>query len=143
MKNMTRGEGTIPNPVEFRFEKLEVWREARSLALQIYRITEKFPVEEKYGLVGQLRRASVSIASNIAEGSSRNSDKDFAHFLEMSYGSLMEVITQLILAHDIGYLDEPELDQMKNNGAKLAAKLVALNRSLSVSKRKAVGHNNS
>ncbi len=124
----------------FRFEKLEVWRLARSIVSQVYKTTENFPSDERFGLTAQVRRAAVSVVSNIAEGSGRNSDTDFAHFLELSYGSLMEVVTQLVVACDLGYLKEPDLDDFKQICSELASKLVALNRSLSVSKRKTVGY---
>ena len=84
-------------PTTFRFEKLEVWQQARKLNRKIYECTRLFPEEERYALVSQIRRSSVSVASNIAEGSGRNSDADFSRFLEISYGSLMEVISQLYL----------------------------------------------
>jgi len=69
---------------EFRFEKLEVWHLARHLNRVVYRATNDFPKHEQFGLTSQLRRASVSVSSNIAEGSGRNSDTDFAHFLEIA-----------------------------------------------------------
>ena len=125
--------------VGFRFEKLDVWKLARNLVSHIYNVTGKFPDDERFGLTSQLRRAAVSVVSNIAEGSGRNSDTDFAHFLEMSYGSLMEVVTQLVVAFDLGYIGEDELNKLRQNSSEIAAKLGALNRSLSVSKRKAVG----
>ena len=75
----------------FRFENLEVWPEARALNRKVYGLTRKFPSEEQFGLTSQMRRASVSVSSNRAEGSGRNSDKDFGHFLEQAYGSLMEL----------------------------------------------------
>src|SRR4051812_47302113 len=95
---------------QFRFEKLTVWQEARKLNRTIYSLTQKFPEAERFGVVSQLRRASVSVSANIAEGSGRNSDKDFAHFLEQSYGSFMEVASLLYLALDEGYLTEPILE---------------------------------
>ena len=84
----------------FRFQKVEVWQQARRLNKKAYICTRQFPESERFGLVSQIRRASVSISSNIAEGSGRNSDVDFSHFLEIAYGSLMEVISQLYLALD-------------------------------------------
>jgi four helix bundle protein len=75
----------------FRFEKLQVWQEARRLNRTIYRLTRNFPRAELFAMTSQIRRAWVSISSNIAEGSGRNSDRDFGHFLEQAYGSLMEV----------------------------------------------------
>lgn len=125
--------------VVFRFERLDVWKLARNLVFRIYHVTGKFPSDERFGLTSQLRRAAVSVVSNIAEGSGRNSDTDFAHFLEMSYGSLMEVVTQLMVAFDLGYIVEDELNKLRQNSSEIAAKLGALNRSLSVAKRKTVG----
>jgi len=90
----------------FSFENLEAWKEARKLNLLIYRITKQFPNDERYGLVSQLRRASVSVSSNISEGNSRFSPNDKARFFEISYGSLMEVLNQLILSLDLGYISE-------------------------------------
>jgi four helix bundle protein len=78
----------------FRFEKLEVWQNAIEFAGRVYDFTRPFPADERFGLTSQMRRAAVSISSNIAEGSSRNSDVDFRRFLEIAYGSLMEVVSQ-------------------------------------------------
>jgi four helix bundle protein len=83
-------------------------------------------------MTSQIRRASVSVSSNIAEGSGRNSDKDFAHFLEQGYGSLMEVASLFYLAHDENYLGEAALDPLFNDVEKLAGRIAALNRSLDV-----------
>jgi four helix bundle protein len=116
----------------FRFEDLEVWQEARRLNREVYRITRRFPAAEQFGLAAQLRRASVSVSSNIAEGSGRNSDRDFAHFLENAYGSLMEVASQLFLAFDEEYVDEATLNAILENARALSAKIAALNRSLLV-----------
>ena len=116
----------------FRFEDLEVWQEARRLNREISRLAKRFPASEQFALTSQIRRASVSISSNIAEGSGRNSDRDFAHFLETSYGSLMEVASQLFLAFDEEYLDEATLDTMLESARILSAKIAALNRSLLV-----------
>ena len=92
----------------YSFEKLLVWQQARVLSKEIYLITKSFPDEEKFGLTSQLRRAAVSICSNIAEGSSRNSYKDKARFTEIAYGSLMEVLNQLILSSDLEYINKKE-----------------------------------
>ena len=83
-------------------------------------------------MTSQLRRASISISSNVAEGSGRNSDKDFAHFLEQAYGSLMEVASLLYLSLDEGYVNEAILDEDLERADQLAGRLVALNRSLTV-----------
>lgn len=82
----------------FRFEKLDVWTKAVDFAGVIYRATQAFPDDERFGLTSQMRRASVSISSNIAEGSGRGSDKDFARFVQIAYGSLMEVVSQTKIA---------------------------------------------
>lgn len=115
---------------EFRFEKLEVWQLARVLNRQVYQATKGFPKEELFGLTSQLRRASVSVSSNIAEGSGRNSDADFAHFLEIAYASLMEVVSQLYLALDETYLSQDAFDSIADAAQTLAAKIVALSKSL-------------
>ncbi len=81
----------------YSFEKLEVWKEAKEFTKNIYAITSEFPELEKFGLVSQLRRASVSVCSNIAEGSARNSNKDKAHFTTMAFSSAVEVLNQLII----------------------------------------------
>src|SRR5688572_4853189 len=96
----------------FRFEKLEVWQEGRAMNKIVYRLTRKFPREEMFAMTSQIRRASISVSSNIAEGSGRNSDKDFAHFLEQAYGSLMEIASIFYLALDEGYVTEGELDPL-------------------------------
>ena len=116
----------------FRFEKLGVWQDARKINQSIYRLTRKFPREELFAMTSQIRRASTSIASNIAEGSGRNSDRDFAHFLEQAYGSLMEVASDFYLAFDEGYLKESDLEPLFDDLEKLAKRTVSLNRSLFV-----------
>lgn len=116
----------------FRFEELEVWQEARKINQVIYRQTRKFPREEIYAMTSQIRRASVSVSSNIAEGSGRNSDKDFAHFLEPSYGSLMELASVFFLSMDEGYVAKTELDPVFAEMERLAKRIASLNRSLEV-----------
>ena len=86
-----------------RFKELEIWKKSRKFCSEIYIATADFPTDEKFGLTNQLRRASVSIPSNIAEGSSRNSQKDFSRFLEIAIGSAYEIETQLIIASDLGF----------------------------------------
>jgi four helix bundle protein len=120
----------------FRFEKLEVWQEARKINQVIYRLTRKFPREELFAMTSQIRRASISVSSNIAEGSGRNSDKDFAHFLEQSYGSLMEVASIFYLALDEGYVKESDLDPLFDELERLAKRTASLNRSLNVTTTK-------
>jgi len=95
-------------------------------------ITGTFPAEEKFGLTSQLRRACVSISSNIAEGSTRWSKKDKARFYEMAYGSLIEVLNQLILAHDLGFLTKEELDELRALVDEVSRMLDALHKSTRV-----------
>ncbi len=123
----------------FRFEKLEVWQQARKLNRKIYDCTRGFPDEERYALMSQIRRASVSVASNIAEGSGRNSDVDFSRFLEISYGSLMEVISQLYLALDEKYIKEVQMQEISVAAHGLSAQIIALSRALGRQPRRTEG----
>lgn len=101
------------NKKEMRdFRKYDIWNESIDFSTNIYKITSTFPKYEIYGLCDQLQRASVSISSNIAEGCSRSSEKEFAHFLEMSIGSAFEVESQLLIAKKLGYIDEEQYDCM-------------------------------
>ena len=94
----------------FSFDKLEAYACARKLVKDIYGLADKFPNIEKYGLADQLRRAVISIPSNIAEGSGRSSVKEKIHFIEIAYGSLMEVYCQLQLSVDLSYVDIEEFE---------------------------------
>ena len=93
-----------------KFKELEIWKRSRLFCSQIYSITANFPEAEKFGLTNQLRRASVSIPSNIAEGSSRKSNKYFSKFLEITLGSAYEIETQLLIAFDIKFMSKEELN---------------------------------
>jgi four helix bundle protein len=88
----------------YSFEKLECWQQARRLAVWTYQSTKDFPVDERFGLISQMRRASISIASNIAEGSARRTSKDQAHFSTVAYSSTIELLNDLIISSDLGYL---------------------------------------
>jgi len=94
------------------FTDLQVWQEAHKLVLMIYRITKKFPKEELFSLVNQIRRAVVSITSNIAEGFSRQSFKEKIQFYYIARGSLTEVQNQLLIARDLGYLSQEEFNNI-------------------------------
>jgi four helix bundle protein len=118
------------NMKQFRFQKLDVWQQARLLNKKIYELSRAFPTNEAYALTSQIRRASISVSSNIAEGSGRNSDADFAYFLEIAYASLMEVISQLYLALDQGYISENQLEVITAEADFLASQLVALSKTL-------------
>lgn len=95
----------------FGFESLNAYTKTRVLVKSVYTLVRKFPREETYALSDQLRRAVISIPSNIAEGMSRISPKEQLHFIEISYGSLMEVLCQLTLANDLNYITTEELQQ--------------------------------
>lgn len=95
-----------------RFKELEIWKRGRLFCSKIYELTSKFPEAEKFGLTNQLRRASVSIPSNIAEGSSRNSDKDFSKFLKITLGSAYEIETQLLITRDLQFITKKELEDI-------------------------------
>lgn len=93
------------------FKDLEVWQKSVLFATEIYRITKLFPKEEVYGLVSQLRRASVSVASNIAEGS-KKSKKDFANFIKIAQGSGAEIETQLFISSNLDYINKRDLEKL-------------------------------
>lgn len=93
-----------------KYENLEVWKEAHELVLSIYKVVDNFPKEEKFRLTDQLYRASSSVAINICEGTGRNTQKDFAHFLYMSRGSLHETSYELLLARDLSYISNEQYE---------------------------------
>lgn len=110
----------------FSFEKLEVWIEAKKLSKEIYLITANFPATEKFGLISQLRRASISIASNIAEGSARKSYKDKAHFSTMAFSSAVEVLNQLIISFELNFISEIDYLRLRKQIESVTNKLNAL-----------------
>lgn len=112
------------------FEDLIVWQQAMLLAREIYKLVQVLPVEERYALSDQMRRAAVSIPSNIAEGQARNTSKEFIQFLHIAKGSNAELITQLLLCVDFGYLTEEQIRYAKQLSYKVAQLLSALIRSL-------------
>ena len=97
----------------FQFEKLNAWQEARKLVVDVYRLLEKFPKTENYALCDQLRRAAISVPSNIAEGTGRMAIKEQTHFLEIAFGSLMETYCQLQIAVDLNYITSEDLQSIK------------------------------
>ena len=99
--------------MKYSFETLNAWQEARKLVVSVYQLLDNFPKFEKYALCDQIRRAIVSVPSNLAEGSGRMSLKEQIHFIEISYGSLMEAYNQLIIANDLNYIDEASLESIK------------------------------
>lgn len=114
---------------EYPFEKLRVWQAARHLAKEIYLVTSKFPRREIYGLTSQCNRAAVSVVANLAEGSSRQSRKDQAHFSEIAYGSLMELACLLVLCSDLGILAPASEEILRGSIEQLSLQLNALHRS--------------
>ena len=110
----------------FGYRKLIAYQKAKEVVKHTYKLLKKFPVEERYAMSDQLRRASVSITSNIAEGINRYSVKDKSHFIEMSYGSLMEVSSQFEIAEELGYITAEErlsMDQLIEEVARLLSGL--------------------
>lgn len=115
---------------EFTFEKLQVWQKARVLVKEVYKLTAKFPATEKFALANQLGRAIISVPSNIAEGCGRPSLKERIHFYEIAYGSLMEAWTQLVIACDLGMVEERELEPLRKEIGDIARMLSGLRKNL-------------
>ncbi|MDD2230712.1 MAG: four helix bundle protein [Candidatus Cloacimonetes bacterium] len=111
---------------EYGFEKLVVWQNARKLVQKIYCLTKGLPAEEKFGLISQIQRAAVSVSSNIAEGASRKGYKDQAHFYQIAYASLMEVLCQLILCRDLNYIAESGYNDARESIDMIAYQLTKL-----------------
>jgi four helix bundle protein len=114
------------------YRDLVVWQNAIQLAKAVYKLTEKFPKQETYALADQIRRAAVSVPSNIAEGQARKAPADFKRFLHIALGSLAEVDTQLILAQEFGYISKEDVDALDVQIQELRKKLYALINSLPV-----------
>ena len=112
------------------FRKLDVWLKAVEYSTKIHTLTKKYPKEEIYGLVSQLRRASVSISSNIAEGCSRTSKKDFARFLVFSIGSAFEIESQLLVSKNLNYITEIEYNALRDEHIHIENMLIKLKKSL-------------
>ena len=98
---------------------LEAWKKSVDLVTEIYETTKTFPEDEKYGIVSQIRRAAISVPSNIAEGSSRNSDKEMLRFLDISLGSIAELETQMIISEKLGYISKTNIYEKINSTAAL------------------------
>jgi len=114
----------------FNFEKLEAWRKAISPANAVYAATKTFPPDERFGLTNQLRRAAVSISSNLAEGCSRSSQADFARYVEIAAGSAFEVASQVIIARDQGYLNETDFKLIQEAALEITRMLSGLRQTL-------------
>ena len=106
---------------KYDYKQLDVYKESKTLVMMVYRLLEQFPREEQYALCDQLRRAVISVPSNIAEGSGRRSAKEQVHFLEIAYGSLREVDCQLDIACDLGYIPISKLEGIEEQIQKVGA----------------------
>ncbi len=127
----SRGQGLKGSSEMLKnYKELNVWQKSYELCLKIYRITAKFPNEEKYGLTSQIRRSAVSIPSNIAEGYGRKTTVDYIRMLYISYGSVCELETQILLAGDLGFIEKGELGTLKKDIAEVERMLKALIKSL-------------
>lgn len=113
--------------IQYSFEKLNVWQEAKKLVVDVYHLLDSFPQFEKYALCDQIRRAIVSVPSNVAEGSGRKSLKEQIHFLEISYGSLMETYNQLLIAIDLNYISQESVEAIKPSIDAVAKMINGLN----------------
>src|SRR5438552_17894930 len=114
----------------FNFEKLETWHEAIAFADLVYDLTTEFPNDERFGLTNQMRRAAVSISSNLAEGSSRTSRPDFARFVEIATGSLFEVVSQSFIGRNQGFLSQDQFHRLYAAAERQGRMLSGLRRSL-------------
>ena len=115
------------------YRELLVWQKAKQLATLVYRATESFPRSELFGLTSQIRRAAISIPSNIAEGQGRLTKKEFRHFLGQARGSILELETQLGIAHDLGYLEQQGHQRLDSQTFQVLGLLNRLIESLSIS----------
>ena len=118
---------------KYNYKDLDLYKAAKELVLNVYALLRKFPKEEQYALCDQLRRAVISVPSNLAEGSGRYSVKEQIHFLEIAYGSLREVDCQLDIAKDLGYISDEELQNVENQLEKVAALVAGMRNQRSAS----------
>ena len=114
----------------FNFEKLEVWQKAIQFADLVYKLTKTFPEDERFGITAQMRRAAISISSNIAEGSSRHSRDDYARFLEIAAGSVFEVVSQSVISRKLVLLSENDFESIYAAAEEQSRMLSGLRRSL-------------
>lgn len=113
----------------YSFEKLLVWKKSRQLAVSIYKTTKEFPKEELFGMTSQMRRCGVSIASNIAEGSGRQTFKEKARFTDIAYASALELLNQLLISLDLEYLKEEDYIKLRTEIEEITFMLDALRKS--------------
>ncbi len=115
---------------EFFFRKMKVYQAARKLVVMVYQLLKTFPKEEQYALCDQMRRAVVSVPSNLAEGIGRFSDKEKIHFIDISYGSLMETLCQMEVAFDLGYVSDIEFSSVEQQILEISKMEKAYSRTL-------------
>lgn len=108
------------------FKKLKVWQKSHVFTVNLYKISSSFPPEEKFGLTNQIRRASISIESNIAEGCGRNSNKELTRFLYIAQGSAKEVNCQILIARDLGYITKEKSDFLEDKIDEISRMLTSL-----------------
>jgi four helix bundle protein len=116
------------------YRDLIVWQRAKAMAVEVYRVTDSLPKSECYGITSQVRRAAVSVASNIAEGQGRLTKGEFAHFLGQARGSLLELESQLEIALDLGFISEPEFDGLRDRFSEVGKLLNGLINSIQIRK---------
>ncbi|SRR5690606_1642743 len=117
------------------FRNLQVWKAAHAVTLDIYRMTQEFPQEERYGLTSQVRRSAVSIPSNIAEGCGRGSDADFARFVQIAMGSASELEYQILLADDLAFMHSAESQTLIEKVQRVKRMLIGLHKKLTANSR--------
>jgi len=115
-----------------RYKELHVWQKAIDLAVEVYRITEKLPTEEKYGLISQMNKSAISIPSNIAEGAGRNGKKEFDNFLEIALGSSFELDTQIIISNRLEYVSDHDFQHLEKELEHVQNMIVKLKKSLNI-----------
>ncbi|RPA69887.1 four helix bundle protein [Cyclobacteriaceae bacterium YHN15] len=115
-----------------RYKELNVWQKSIDLAVEVYRITEKLPIQEKYGLISQMNKSAVSIPSNIAEGAGRNGKKEFDNFLGIALGSSFELDTQIIISNRLDYINDRDFQQLESELEHLQNMIVKLKKSLNI-----------
>ena len=111
---------------QYSFEKLDTWQLARKFVVKIYHYTNEFQSSERYGLVSQMRRSAVSVCSNLAEGCSRVTNKDKRKFYNIAYGSLMELINQLIICNDLGWINNDIMFELRSEFEVISYKIISL-----------------
>lgn len=112
------------------FTQLKVWQKAHNFTVNLYKMTASFPSEERFGLTNQIRRASVSIESNIAEGCGRNGDKEFSRFIDLAQGSAYEVRCQLFIARDLGFLSVDNFNLLLDKINEISRMMIAFQKKL-------------